>query len=133
MAAAIGIIGSVVQFVGQRKQAKAAKKAEALRERQMNLEAARKKRELIREGVVARGKAKANAEAQGAGAGSGLAGGLAQITGQQGRNVQANNQDQQIGQGIFAANRQYAAGGTLASIGSGISSFGSAFSSFKFG
>ena len=127
MAAALGVIGSVVGFIGQQKQAKAAKKAEALRERQMNLEAARKKRELIREGVMARSQAKTTAESQGAGAGSGLSGGLAQITGQQGRNVQANNQDQQIGSGIFAANRQYAAGGTLASIGSGISSLGSIF------
>lgn len=124
MAAALNIVGTVVGFIGQRKAAKAAKKADRLRERQMNLEAMRKKRELIREGIVARATAVSNATNQGAGEGSGLAGGLAQITGAQNRNTTAVSQDLSIGGGIFSANRQAAKGDALVSLGSGISSIG---------
>jgi len=129
MAAAFTILGTVVGMVGQFKQAKAAKKAEALRQRQMNLEATRKKRELVREGIVARANATNAATAQGAGESSGLAGGIAQVTGQQNRNVLATNQDQQIGNGIFKANSQYADAGMLVSLGSGIQSLGSSIGS----
>ena len=137
MAVVGALIGTAIQAFGAMKQAKASKKAEALRERQMNLEAMRKKREMVREGVAARSQALSNATAQGAAEGSGLQGGIAQVTAQQNRNVQAVNQDTEIGAGIFKANRQYASGGMLVSLGSGVkdlgASIGNMTSSFKFG
>lgn len=133
MAAVATIVGTVFGLIGANKQAKAAKRAEALRQRQMNLEAMRQKRQLVREGIVARANATNNAVAQGAAEGSGLAGGIATVTGNQNRNVQAVNQDTELSNGIFAANKKYASGGTLIAIGQGISSLGSAFQGFNFG
>ena len=78
MAAAITAIGGIVSAIGAMKQAKASAKAEKLRERQMRLEAMRKKRELIREGQVARAEALSNATAQGAASSTGLFGGYGQ-------------------------------------------------------
>lgn len=124
MAEAVMAIGGVVGAYGQFTQAKASERAEKLRKRQMNLDAMRKKRELIREGVMARAQALSAATAQGAGEGSGLAGGIAQVTGQVNRNVQATNQDQQLGNKMFRANQSYAQGGMISSVGQGIASVG---------
>lgn len=127
MAMGLSVIGGVVSAIGAMKQAKASAKAEKLRSRMMQLEAMRKRRELIREGVVARAQATSNAVAQGAGEGSGLKGGIAQITNQQNRNVLASRQDEALGKGVFKANAAYAKAGGMISIGQGISSLGSAF------
>lgn len=127
MAMGLSVIGGVVSAIGAMKQAKASAKAEKLRSRMMQLEAMRKRRELIREGVVARAQATSNAVAQGAGEGSGLKGGIAQITNQQNRNVLASRQDEELGKGVFKANAAYAKAGGMISIGQGISSLGSAF------
>lgn len=122
--AAASVAGTVMSVVGASKQAKAQKKAEELREKQMNLDADRQKRQAIREGIVARSRALTTATNQGAAEGSGLQGGYAQITGEQGRNVRTIEQSRDIGAGIFSANRDAAKGGTLASFGSGLSSLG---------
>ena len=127
MAMGLSVIGGVVSAIGAMKQAKASAKAEKLRSRMMQLEAMRNRRELIREGVVARAQATSNAVAQGAGEGSGLKGGIAQITNQQNRNVLASRQDEELGKGVFKANAAYAKAGGMISIGQGISSLGSAF------
>lgn len=128
MAMAIGLVGGVLQAVGAMKQAKASEKAEKARQRMMQLEAMRKRRELVREGVVARATATSNASAQGAAEGSALQGGIAQITTQQNRNTTASFQDEQLGNKVFAANRQYAKAGGMIALGGGISALGSAFS-----
>ena len=122
----LGAVGTAVTVVGQQKQAKAQKKAETLRENQMNLEASRTRRQQVREMLAARGAALTAGADQGAGEGSGIAGGLAQIAGTGGSAITATNQNQTIGQNIFAANRQYASGGSMASFGGGISSLGGA-------
>jgi len=127
MAMGLSVIGGVISAVGAMKQAKASAKAEKLRERMMSLEALRKRRELVREGVVARAQATSNATAQGASEGSALKGGIAQITNQQTRNTLASTQDEELGHGVFRANRQYAKAGGMISLGQGISSLGSAF------
>ena len=127
MAMGLSVIGGVVSAIGSMKQAKASAKAEKLRERMMSLEAIRKRREIVREGVVARAQATSNAVAQGAGEGSGLQGGIAQITGRQNRNIVASTQDEELGHGVFKANRQYAKAGGMIALGQGISSLGSAF------
>lgn len=127
MAMGLSVVGGVISALGAAKQAKASAKAEKLRERMMQLEAMRKRRELVREGVVARATATSNASAQGASEGSALQGGIAQITNQQNRNVQASFQDEKLGKGVFSANRAYAKAGGMIALGQGISSLGSAF------
>lgn len=119
-----GVAGTAVSALGQAKAARAARQAEALRQRQMNLEAARARRQTVRQAIIARGQALTTASAQGASEGSGIAGGTASITAQAGQNVQATNQNQNIGAGIFSANRDIASGQTMASIGGAIQGFG---------
>ena len=80
MAMGLAVIGGVVQAIGSMKQAKASKMAENARQRMMQLEASRKRREVIRESMVARATATSNATSQGAGEGTGLRGGIAQVT-----------------------------------------------------
>lgn len=116
--AAVSIIGGIFSFMGQQQQAKAMAKAEKAREAQMNLDAMRKKRAALRESLLARQTALANATNQGAAGGSGLPGGFGQIQGIAGQNIQGIGQDQQLGQQIFAANRQYASAGTMIGFGS---------------
>lgn len=128
MGMALGLVGGVMSAIGSMKQAKASAKAEKARQRMMQLEAMRKRRELVREGVVARAQATSNATAQGAGEGSAIQGGIAQITNQQGRNVLASYQDETLGNKVFQANRAYAKAGGMIALGQGISSLGSAFS-----
>lgn len=128
MGIALGLVGGIVQAVGAMKQAKASAKAESARQRMMQLEAMRKRREMVREGVIARAQATSAAVAQGAGEGSALKGGVAQITGQQNRNVSASNQDEELGNKVFSANKAYAKAGGLIALGGGISSLGNAFS-----
>ena len=77
--------------------------------------------------MVARSTALTNASAQGAQQGSGLAGGLAQITGAENRNIGGLKQDQSLGKEIFAANREYAQGQMWAGFGSSISNASGAF------
>lgn len=120
-------VGAIIGAVGQMQQAKAAQKAEKARERMMNLDVQRKKREALRQAVMARSVALSNATAQGAQAGSGLQGGYGQIGGDAARNLNALEQDKQLGKQVFSANRAYAQGGMLAGIGNGISNAGSSF------
>lgn len=120
-------IGAVIGAVGQMRQAKAAEKAEKARERMMNLDVQRKRREAIRQATAARSIALATATSQGAEQGSVMGGAQGQIAGDLRRNVVALGQDQQLGKQVFAANRQYAQAGMLVGIGQGISNAGSSF------
>ena len=124
----LSLAGTALGFIGASSQAKAAKKAEKMRERQMQLEASRNRRAQIRNAQVARAQAVSAGTNQGAGQSSALQGGIAQIQGTLGRNILAINQDETIGSKIFEANRKYAEGGMLAAFGSGVSSLGGAFS-----
>lgn len=135
-----GVLGAVIQgagaltsAAGSAKAAEASKKAEKLRERQMNLESRRQRMQTYRNTLRARSEALTNANAQGAGSGSGIAGGLAQVTGEGAANILGINQGQQIGKGIFQANRQVTDGQTLASFGNGLSSFGQTIGGLNFG
>lgn len=126
IAAAATVIGTGVSAFGQIQASQASEKAERLRKRQLNLTSARRRREAVREALVARSTATANATNQGAQFGSGLAGGQSQIQGAAGRSIQDTNQAQDIGVGIFSANAAIARGRGLESIGGGISSLGGA-------
>lgn len=127
MAMGLSVVGGVISAMGAMKQAKASAKAEKLRMRMMQLEAMRKRREIVREGVIAKAQATSNASAQGAGEGSALAGGLAQVTNQTGRGILASNQDEALGKKMFQTNASYAKAGGMIAIGQGISQLGSAF------
>ena len=122
----LGAVGTVVQMKAQASAAKAAEKAEKLRERQMNLDAQRQKRKIIRESIMQRSIAVANATNQGAGDSSGLEGGIAQVTGEAASGLAYTGKSQQIGAGIFQANADAAKAQGRAAFGSGLSSLGGA-------
>jgi hypothetical protein len=126
---ALSALGTIGQMVGSFMTYSAQQKAEKARENQMNLEAARARRQQIRKSQVARATAVASATNQGAAQTSALAGGTAQIRNEAQRNVVAINQDRDIGEQIFSANRKAAFGQMVSSMGSGISSLGSIFGS----
>lgn len=121
----LSAVGTGVGMVGQFMQSSAGKKAEKLRERQMNLESAREKRQIVRQAILARSEALASATAQGAQYGSGLQGGQAQITNNAAQGILGVNQNTEIGAGIFKANRDMATAGMVSSIGSGMQGLGS--------
>lgn len=120
----LGAIGTVTTMKGQQQQAQAANKAEALRKKQMTLDVARQRREIVRQQVMARSQALANATSQGAAQGTGLQGGYGQISSNSGNNMNYNRQSADIGYGMFNANMQATNAGTMASFGSGISNLG---------
>lgn len=131
VAALLSLAGTGMQVYGQMQQAEAAKDAEKMRRRQMNLEAVRAKREQIRRSQVARAEATANAVTQGAQFSSALEGGKAQIANEAGRNMVAIEQDRKLGANIFKANERAAEAGKWVAIGGGISSLGGAVSSMS--
>lgn len=127
LAGAMSLVGTVSGVIGSFMQYSASMKAEKARERQMELEARRARREQVRQAQVHSATAVAAATNQGAGATSALSGGIAQVRGAADRNIQAVNQDEQLSHKVFAANRQYAFGGMISSLGAGISNLGGAF------
>lgn len=113
-------------------------KIEKAKRQQMELDATRRQREIIRQQQRARSAALANATSQGAQQGSGLFGGYGQIGGQTGVNLLGVQQNLELGRNIFDANAaitsasaRYAstAGnlGSLAAFGGGLSSLGNAY------
>lgn len=121
----IAAIGAVNQYDAAKDAAKASEKAEKLRKRQMNLDAARRRRQVIREMLIARATSRANAAGQGVqGGDSAVIGGMQQATASAGMNTLAINQSQSIGQGIFSANADYAAAQGRQATGEAISGFG---------
>ncbi len=135
---AAGVAGTAISFMGMSAQADAQskmqqeqKKQEALRQQQMNLEAMRKKREIIRQSQLARATSLSTATNQGGAESSGFAGALGTIAGAAGRGTLATGQNQELGNEMFASNARMAgfmgdaqAGGTMSSFGGGISSLG---------
>lgn len=88
----------------QRAAEEQSRTAENLRKQQMELDAMRSRREVIRNAVAARAQSLTAAFAQGAQNSSGLFGSLNQITAEAGRQGLAISQNLSIGRGIFAAN-----------------------------
>lgn len=129
--AVVGMITSVIglglNVFGQMQQTQAMKRNEKLRMKQMNLEAMRQRRDIIRNASVARATALNSAAAQGAQYGSGVPGGQGQIQGRAGNQLVAANQNQDIGAGIFKNNRQAYDASVVSSIGGGLQSLGGMF------
>lgn len=133
--AALGAVGTVASLggtvlgvVGQLQANKAAKKAEKARQQQAALEAKRARREAIRRSVVARAQSLASATNQGAQQSSAALGAQGNATSQGGRNLVGINQNEILGNRVFEANKDIAKGNNLASLGSGLSSFGTQIS-----
>ena len=129
-AAAFSIIGGILGFIGQSKQAKAMKQAEKLRAKQMELETQRRRRDAIRQGQIQRAQVVAAGAASGVSPGdSSVQVGSGSALAQGARGQVAANEDLAIGQGISKQNQKYISGGQLSSIGQGISSLGGAMTS----
>ncbi len=137
----ISIVGTVMQVDAANKAAAAQEralnaqmKAEHAREQAMRLDAQRKKREQVRQGILARSQALATGTNQGAQFGSALPGVYGQIGGQQAFNMAGISGQEALGAEVFAANREVfaarkdeARAGAQSALGSGISSLGGAF------
>lgn len=132
-AAAASAIGAGVQFYGAMEQRDISKKQEAVRQDAMQLDAQRKRREILRQTAMARSQALATATVQGAAGagGSALPGAYGQIAGQAGNSYVGVNQAESQGNAMFALNRQAAdasvitaAGQTAQSIGQGLFQLG---------
>lgn len=118
--------GTVMNAQAQQKQAKAQQKAENARQRAMNLDAQRRRRQVVREMQQARALALASANQQGAAApgSSALGGAYGQISGQAGTNILGINQNQELGNQVFAANREAGQAATQGAFGGAIESIG---------
>lgn len=127
------LVGTGVSAIGAAQQSEASKRAEQLRERQMNLEDRRQKQKNYRELLKGRAAALVGATAQGASSGSGLAGGYGQIGGTAATNFTGINKGTEIGAGIFDANMAATDAGTMVAFGQGLSSLGQQLGSVKLG
>lgn len=126
---ALAVGGTIMQYSGQRKAQRGARQAEALRLRQMNVQAQRERRQTMRQAIIARSQALSQAEAQGASGGSGILGGLGNVASQAGDNLASIGMSQQIGQGMFGANSLISSGQTMANLGGTIAGIGNMFQS----
>lgn len=120
----LSAIGTGVSVYGQIKGVQAAKDAEAQRKKQMNLDAMRQRREIIRNQNLARATAISTGANTGAFYGSALPGAEGQIAGRAGNQITGSSQNQEIGNNIFAANRRAFDASIISDFGAGMSSLG---------
>lgn len=111
-------------------------KAESARQQSMLLDADRRKREIVRHGIIARSQALTTGTSQGASFGSAMPGAMGQINSELAFNYQGVNNAVSLGTDIFNANQGVlqgriaeAAAGTKSAMGAGLSSMGSKLSS----
>lgn len=121
---ALSAIGTGTAVYGAVAASEASQDAEEARKKQMNLDAARRRRAAIRESIVARGLATNTAAAQGASEGSAITGALAQISGNAAESISNNNQNVQLGNAIYDANGRRAGAESISGIGSGLQGWG---------
>jgi predicted DNA repair protein MutK len=131
VAASLG--GTYLAYKGSEEAAKATdlqKKSEDTRQQQMNLDAMRRKRDIIRQAQIAQSTAQATATSQGAGESSGIAGAMGGISGMAGVNSLGVSQNQELGNKMFDINREkldvFNQSAMLNSAGSGMQSLGGA-------
>jgi len=122
---ALTAIGVGVSAYSAVQSADASKDAEEARRKQMDLDAARRRRQAIREAQIARATSVSNAAAQGASEGSAVQGGVAAISGNAAESIVNTNQNVQMGNAIFDANGRRANAESIGAIGSGVQQFGS--------
>ncbi len=123
---ALAAVGTGVQFVAGRKQAKAGKKAAKETQKLAALEARRARRRTIREARIARGAALNVAGQVGAGQSSGLRGGLSGLAAQAATQLGYSNRTEGIGRNITKFGLQASKAKELGALGAGITSLGGA-------
>lgn len=143
-AAIIGLVGTAVSVAGTvvaanaqakmvAEQTQASKKAENARQQQMQMDANHKRRQSVREGLMARAMNLAVGVAQGAQDGSGVQSAMGGAMGMAAENQQVTTAAEVAGSRVFAANRQYAdataAGARGMAMGQGLSAIGGAITS----
>lgn len=142
--AAIGLgltaAGLGTQMYGMQQTAEANKKlaenqkqSEAVRQQQMTLESMRRKREIIRNAQVASAQATATASAQGGAESSGFMSALSTVSSRAAGATLATNQNEELGNRMFAINSasagimgERANAEAISGMGSGMSSLGGA-------
>jgi len=129
--------GAKLAAEGAQEQARAQLKAEKVRKAQMLIDFRRARRDVIRQGIIARSQALTAATAQGVGLDdSSAVTGLSGVTTQTKRTILAQTQNKALGNRLFAANFDYykagekvAAGQGQIAAGQGVASLGSALGS----
>lgn len=135
---ALGAVGTGISIFGSRQAdraqqqlTEAQRRAEAIRHQAMVLDATRRRREIVRQGVIARSMALATTTNQGASAGSGLLGAYGQIAGREGTGLTGVSQQLDAGENMFQANlaalsarRNQAQAQSTMAIGSSIAGLG---------
>lgn len=130
----LSVIGTGISMSAQqrmaREQEEASRRTENAREQQMQLDAQRRRRQSIREGILARSQAMAVGVGQNVLHSTGVMGAMGQASAQSAENVQTVNQSEALGSRIFEGNRAYAAAGargqSMSAFGSGLASLGGA-------
>lgn len=107
----LSLAGTAVSTIAQGRmvaeQTAASKKAENARQQQMQLDAAHRRRQSIREALLARSMGLTVGTAQGAQAGSGVAAAGGQAIAMGAENQQVTSATEVLGSRVFAANREY--------------------------
>jgi len=101
IAIAASVASAAVGFIGQQKQARAAKKAAALQQKQERLRVQRERRSAIRQAQMKKAQAENIAFAGGAGMGSGITGGLSSLGSQLGSGLGYSSQQSSLSTDIF--------------------------------
>lgn len=123
---AVGAAGTVMGVKAQKDQLAAQNKAESARQKAANLDALRRKRAIVRDMQQQRAIALSNATAQGAADSSGLQGAMAGVQGQATDSIVGINQQLQLGNTVFSANRQATRAASFGATGEGLQSLGGA-------
>lgn len=122
---ALSAVGVGVSAYSAVQSAEASQDAERARKQQMQLDANRRRRESIRESMLAQGQALNAAAAQGASEGSAVKGATAAISGNAAESIVNTNQNVALGNQIYDANGRRAGWEGIGSIGQGVQSWGS--------
>lgn len=126
---AIGAVGAGLQYDAQQDITKAAKRGEALRKKQLELDATRQRRKEVRNMLLERGRITNAAASQGALGSSGQIGGAGSAESTAASNINEIDKSQEIGSGIFDTNAAQASARGRAALGGAVSGFGSSVQS----
>lgn len=121
---ATAVAGTGYSVYSGAKAAGASRDAERLRQRQLNLDSAMKRREMLRKIQLSRSTALSRTTVAGAQKSSALGGALGSIQQRGGEDLNYNQQSTDIGNDLFAANRDITTFQSQAQAGQGIGNLG---------
>jgi hypothetical protein len=121
---AVSVGSTIAGVAAARKEAKFEDRAEDARKKSANLDALRRQRAVVREMQQQRAIALSNATVQGSSEGSGLSGTMAGITGAGLTNMTGIQQQNALGNQVFAANKQARKARTTQSTMEGLNTLG---------